>query len=600
MLLQHSAFGQEKQNAKDTTAKKNRNIFQMMKKAITRSTADSVKQATVLNTKSETPFIQYEGKIIRHIFIREYGFERTFTDTAKEIRYFGTRWLNKLHRNTREWVVRDNLFIKENTKLNPYIVADNERYLRSLSYIQDARIIVQPILNQSDTVDLLVVTKDLFSINGELNSATALRFKARVGDENVRGMGQSLFITTLIEKYRDPRFGYQINYSKNNIANTFVDASVGYSTIKRDLSYNMATETGWFAQLSRPLVSQYKHLAGSVLIGRNESHNVYHFPDSFFYKYQYTTFDAWAGYNLDVNKLLTNKVQDKKFVSIRYLKNQFSESPFQTAGHYNFRYDNRQAVLGGITFFKQKFYKTNYIYGFGTTEDMPYGYNVALTAGWYKQADLKRFYAGIDANKYVYTGKGYFIQYFLRTGAFFKDGMQDVNLLLGTSIYSKLFLYRNLKLRQYINVSYARQFNRIALDQLNVGNSFGVRYFRADSALGDERLSLYSETFFFLNTKIFGFKFSPFAFGNVSFLKPEDRSISKTGAYYGLGGGLRTHNENLVLQTVELRLAYFPRKINQNSFKLTFNANIRFKYSSNYVRAPEIIQVNSNIDNVVY
>src|SRR5690606_39828076 len=58
-----------------------------------------------------------------------------------------------------------NLFIRENTKLNPYKIADNERFLRTIEYIQDARIIVIPI-PETDSVDLVVITKDLFSLTG--------------------------------------------------------------------------------------------------------------------------------------------------------------------------------------------------------------------------------------------------------------------------------------------------------------------------------------------------------------------------------------------------------------------------------------------------
>jgi hypothetical protein len=140
----------------------------------------------------------------------------------------------------------------------------------------------------------------------------------------------------------------------------------------------------------------------------------------------------------------------------------------------------------------------------------------------------------------------------------------------------------------------------VGLDQLSINNTFGVRYFRSDSALGNERISLYSETFFFPDKKIFGFKFSPFAFGNVSLLKPEKQPISKTNAFYGLGGGVRMRNENLVFGTIELRFAYFPRKIDQNSFKLTLAANIRFKYNTVYVLPPDIINVNNNINNAIY
>jgi hypothetical protein len=601
VIAQNNIYAQQKENEEDTTEKKDKNIFQFALKAITRSPADSAKEATVLNTKSEDPFLRYTDKIIRHIYIKEYGFERNFSDTSQEIHYFGTNILNKLHRNTREWVIRDNLFIKENEPLNAYVVADNERYLRSLDFIQDVRILVKPIRNVPDSVDLLIITKDLFSLTGQLYDLSPDLFKGKVGDVNVAGMGQEFFFTSLFDKTRSPRFGYEFFYNKNSIANTFINASAGYTTINPDLSYGFLDEKAWYVQLNRPLVSPFTHVAGALLVGHNESHNNFKLPDSLFYNYHYNTFDGWIGDNLGVQKLKENtRIKTRQFVSIRYFRNHFTQTPSQTEGHYNFRFNDRQGILGGITFFKQKFYKTNYIFGFGTTEDVPYGYNIALTTGWYKQADLARPYFGIDANKYVYTNSAYFFQYFLRTGGFLNHGLQDVNFLIGSSLYSKLFFYRDMKIRQYVSLSFAKQFNRIGLDPLYIGNPFGVRYFNTDSAYGDQRISLYSETFLFLKTKIFGFKFSPFAFGNISLLKPEAQSFSKSGAYYGLGGGLRTRNENLVFGTIELRFAYFPRKIDQQSFKITLQGNIRFKFNTSYVKAPDIVEVNNDIDNDIY
>ena len=192
-ITQHAAFAQQKETEEDTTEKKNRNIFQFAIKAISRTPADSARQASVLNTKSETPFLPYNTKIVRHIIIKEYGFERNFSDTSQETHYFGTTLLNKLHRNTREWVIRDNLFIKENEPLNPYIVADNERYLRSLDFIQDVRSL-KPLPNKPDSVDVFIITKDLFSITGQLYDLSPGRFKAKVGDVNIRGMGKNFFL----------------------------------------------------------------------------------------------------------------------------------------------------------------------------------------------------------------------------------------------------------------------------------------------------------------------------------------------------------------------------------------------------------------------
>lgn len=181
------------------------NIFQFFRNAISRGGGadtnikpiiagrlDSTTLVTALNTKSERPFMPYEGKIIRHIIIKGYGFEQTFTDTSKRLQYFGTRLLNQMHRKTRSWVIRNSLFIKENTALNSYKVADNERLIRSLNYIQDARILVNTLPDNEDSVDLVVVVKDLFSIGGELSSfglgPTSIR--GNVSEANFLGWGR--------------------------------------------------------------------------------------------------------------------------------------------------------------------------------------------------------------------------------------------------------------------------------------------------------------------------------------------------------------------------------------------------------------------------
>jgi hypothetical protein len=69
----------------------------------------------MLISKNELPFLPHQGKGIRHILIKEFGFDKTLADTAKEISYFGKNFIEHLHRITREKIIRNNLFIKEKT-----------------------------------------------------------------------------------------------------------------------------------------------------------------------------------------------------------------------------------------------------------------------------------------------------------------------------------------------------------------------------------------------------------------------------------------------------------------------------------------------------
>lgn len=154
LLLTGLSYGQQPNNQKDTLIRKNFNIFQFAINALSHIPEDSAKQAAILNIQSEAAYLPYSGKIIRHIIIQQFGFEKTFLDTAKSLLYQGSKILNSLHRNTSDQVIRNNLFIKENTLLNAYKVADNERYLRSLEYIQDTYILVKAIEGETDSVDV--------------------------------------------------------------------------------------------------------------------------------------------------------------------------------------------------------------------------------------------------------------------------------------------------------------------------------------------------------------------------------------------------------------------------------------------------------------
>jgi hypothetical protein len=602
------SYGQGRQG-KDSTVHhrglRNNNIFQFFRNSITKGRPDSINIATALNTKSESPFKPYEGKVIRHIFIRGYGFEQTFTDTSRRLQYFGTKVLNQLHRKTRDWVIRNNLFIKENTPVNAFKLADNERVIRNLNFIQDARILVT-FVPETDSVDLVVVFKDLFTIGGAIGSLgyPPFSFRGNVSEANFLGMGQRIQGGFNLEQNRDPNFGPQLLYSKTNIGGSFVNATASYTQINSDLYPGTPDERAWFIRLDRPLYAPYAHLAGGFTIGHFENFNVYHNVDSVFYKYSYHTHDGWIGWNLGSERFLSNTaVRDRKFVAIRYFRNDFDSIPKQIGkDNFNFRFNSREAALASFTFFRQDFYKTNYIYGFGTTEDIPIGYNVAFTGGWYRQLYLDRPYVGVDANEFVVSKRGAFIQFFLRSGTFLRKGkLEDASTLVGASYYSPLFVFPAVKIRQYINFSYTRQFNRLGIDPLTLNNVFGLRYFSGDSTFGSQRMTLHSETTLFLNYKFLGFKFAPFAFGDLSFLTPEVGHFDKSSLYHGIGAGIRARNENLVFNTIELRMVYFPRKTMQNnSFKIMFNTGIQFRYNNTYVRQPDVVYLNSDGLNSIY
>ena len=53
-------------------------------------------------------------------------------------------------------------------------------------------------------------------------------------------------------------------------------------------------------------------------------------------------------------------------------------------------------MLGSISIFRQDFYKTQYVYGFGRNEDVPEGVDFSLTGGWTNKNNRVRPYTGLD------------------------------------------------------------------------------------------------------------------------------------------------------------------------------------------------------------
>jgi hypothetical protein len=575
-------------------------IFYGIKTSFGRDTTGRRESATVLNTEALMPF---DGMIIRHINTRQLGFEMGITDSASSFVYFGTQLLNNTHVKSRRETILRNVYLKEGSPFNPYLAADNERHLRSIGFIQDSRIIVRQVA--ADSVDLIVVTKDLFAYSPYIGGISPFRQRFGLSNINVLGTGQRLAFTALHDTRRDPGFGYEVGYSYNNIAGSFFNAGITFGKITRNIYDRREDEESFLIQIDRPLVSQYKRIAGGLTIGKGRSLNL--FPNYYggdYYRYSYGIVDFWAGYNLGARKSLNDHVLHlKKFVAFRVFRNHFFETPYQVeANKYDQRFNSTDGALVSLSLFRQYFYKTRYIYGFGVTEDVPAGYSISFTTGWYKQLDLSRPYLGIDAYRYIVTRRGDIGGLFVRTGGFYHSGsLQDVGLLLGASYFSRVMNMQNIRVRQYFRASYSTIINRVALNPLRINNQLGLRNFSSDLAAGNSRIGLRSETFVFLEQKFFGFRLAPFAAADLSWLADSNNPADSSGFFMGIGGGIRTRNENLVFGTFELRGIILPRKLaGDNMFKISLAVNLQFRYNRSYVSKPDIVELNSDVTGDIY
>jgi hypothetical protein len=592
--MQKQLAAQEPVNKKDTffLAKKT-GLLGRLGKSIATSGVDEVPQ------KIENQFLQYKGKIIRSIQLQSLGFERNIYDTNLVKYNFGIGIANLLHKNSKENVIRRNLFFKETDRLYPYLIADNERYLRALEFIQDARIIVGFTENSTDSVDIVVLTKDIFSLGITVKIDDKTRGNVEVEEENFAGSGTKILLHGLYDETRNPVKAFSAGLTKRNIGGSFIDWTMGFSNFVQSFNSGRQEVTNMFTRWDKPLVTPYIPTTGSLEAGYYRTNNAY-VSDSLYlqdFRYEYYTIDGWLGYSLDSRRsIYANKeIKVHNFIAVRAFNQHFFKAPLIQKTAPNPAYINSIGALASINVFKQSFYKTNFIYGFGRNEDVPEGFSAVLTGGYVIREKIKRPYAGIDFAFFHFNKKGFFTNYTFKLGSYFRyKRFEDADVLFNIEHFTRL---KKLSSKWYHRIFIASgitaQVNPFYNTPLFINSNYGLPYFNPENIDADLRSTVKAESVFYSTKKILGFRFAPFAFTDFSLLRPLKQSFCKSDLYTALGGGVRTRNENLVFGTIELRGYYFPRTNGgMKGWKVELNSNIRFKYNSNFIKRPDFIIAN--------
>ena len=548
--------------------------------------------------RNDAPYQRYRNRVIRNIYIGTLDFGVSIRDTSKRLNNGLTRLSNNLHRKSRDYVIRNNLFFKEKQRLSPYLLGDNERHLRDLSFLQDARITVRPVPGTRDSVDIVVYTKDVFSIGGTIRVNNMQSAQVAVKEDNVFGWGDKIQVSMLYDQKRNEQFGHGVEYVKRNIAGSFIDAYAGYLNFSKSFSSGQREDNMAYLMFVRPLVNPYMKWTYSVETSVHSTRNMYA-TDSLYdidLKYQYTIVDAWAGLNMSAEHIGGKNDDDRlrRLLAVRVLNQDFTDKPLKYAEQYDYRYADLFAVLVSASIFKQNFYKTQYIYGFGRNEDVPEGIDISLTAGWTRKNLRERPYVGLDFQRFYFSSSERYFNYTARVGSFFYKGKaEDIDLLANLSYFDRLrHMGPRWKQRTFLSAGFGKQCNTLLNEPLMLESEFGLPGFRYNNLGGDIRVSAKAESVFFSPWSIVLFKFAPFVFADATLFRLYNGDNSKK-IYSAVGGGIRTRNESLIFGTVELKAMYFPRKnFFNDTYRIEFNTNLRFKYNRQFIKKPDFVHVN--------
>lgn len=584
-----------KVNTIDSILMKPKGLLGQITQALLTDTTDDGKDLQ----RNDLRFQRYEGRFIRNIIVVSPKFGVQTNDTIKGLDKKLTRLANKIHYRSRGWVIRNHLFFKPDDKLSAYKLGNNERYLRDLPFLQEASIYVAGIKGSPDSVDVIVRTKDVLSIGGSITLRNTNSARIEFKEDNLMGWGDRLQFSSLFDHTRTVPFGIGMEYIKRNILGSFIDGSVGYVNFDNAFNTGRREEKQTFARLIKPLVNPYMRWTYAVTAEMHNTANMYGSDSLYEYdwRYKYRTYDAWTGYNLSANNTFkSNEFNRLRFLlSTRVFDQKFIYKPIIYLDKYNYAYANSFAWLGAISIFKLNYYRTQYVYGFGRKEDLPNGLEASITSGFTRKENRERLYTALNFQRYYLTAReGYFNYSFSMGSYFYQKKAEDISMLAGFDYFTRLrYMGARWKQRAFFNASFGRQFRSLLEEPLLLESRYGLKEFRNNHYAGSMRGTIKAESVFFSPWSVLFFRFAPFVFSSATVFRVKSEGGHDTKLYTAIGGGVRTRNESLIFGTIELRAVYFPRKdMLNNSYVIQLNTNLRYKYTQNFIKRPEFVQVN--------
>ncbi len=530
--------------------------------------------------RSEDIFKIFEGKIIGSIRLKRVKIlAGSVHDTLWVDESQLSNLLDKVQIQTRQSVIRSNLLFKVGQPLNAYVLSDNERILRAQPYIEEANIYVKPRLTTSDTVDVIVVTKDIFSIGASTTIVTADRFRAALFDRNLLGSGTELRYTFFYNRTARSPIGHEVKYSIPNIKGTFVSGFFRYAQSFEGEHREVALEkqfltpqTKYGGALDIDVGSAFHDMLQDSILK----------PVSYTFDYQ----DFWIGRAFQIGG---EQSRYTLVFSVRFRNDNFKNRPFVAADSNHFFHD-RKLYLGAITYRKLNYLQSNLILSFGEIEDIPVGHRAQVIAGWQETEFNHKPYLGLEfAWAQLMENVGY-VGADLNAGGFYdnknwQQGVVDVKL----SYYTPLFYLGTYRLRNLLFVNWTHGHNRLPGEFIQLKND--VRSLPVNNLYGTRELVLKTENVLFTPWTTMGFKFALYTFGDIGFLSSTSPLLDRQALYSSFGIGCRVRNESLVIDTIQLRLAYFPRTPGDiDHWKADLSSRYVYIFRNVQTARPEIIE----------
>ena len=518
-------------------------------------------------------FDRHSFKIVRRIDIRPLdAFGYSLTDSTQHPRTLLDKAGNGLHIKTSRARIRQVLLFRPGQPLEPQALAESERLLRQTPEILDARVLVNERTTTRDSVDIEILTTDVFSITAGVQVGTATAGIITLGDQNFLGLGHQI----------ENSYNYGRGYDNSPGAQTWAYEG-SYTAPFRHFLYAQARYRDEFnyrsggVSLKRDFYSPTTRYAGSISFDRYALNVAPVTPPPgqpyVYYPLNYSVQDAWVGRALRLRSYdLGYENPGRIIVATRLVRSQFQTVPTITpaeAPNYQPPH-NSTLLLGTVGYSVRRYYKDRYLFGFGRTEDVPTGTLVSFTAGYDINSVVPRRYFNARLAAAAYSTRTGYLYGAVDLGGYQRlsgDKKWEQGLLTGElTSFTRLYNAGNWQYRHFLSSRATIGLNRRVGETLQgITNDRGLRGFSpATPILATSRFVLNYETTLFTPLSLLGFRLAGIAFADAAWVtdRPGGGSPFGSAPYTGFGLGLRFRNEFTVLRTFQLLLGYYPRGLN--------------------------------------
>lgn len=532
-------------------------------------------------------FQRYEGRYIRNIYVQALDvFGSSIKDPDRQANSWVQKAGNALHVKSLDWTIRNGILFEKGDTVNAFEFAESERLLRRSPAFYDVMLTVAPAGDSEDSVDVWITTQDIWSIQpkGDYSPSSGAG-SAEIKDINFIGLGSELGGKIIYDKSYPSKWDWGAHLIANNLGAAYVTARLFKESSFDDKEYG--------AELNRDFITPFIELGGGtnfywrrdkIYTGRGDSV----VPEFYNYNMQ----DVWLGYSIKPVFLGVEDERQRVSIAGRIAKTDVLHNVSTDSLNYN--QDNVTYFLSA-GFSLKKFYKDNYIFGLGRTEDIPAGSIFSLTYGIQRGTYYDRTYLGGTAAwaqfdttyGYAYAGASF--------GAYrYKGAWQNGALQLETLYFTKLLKIHKLKIRHYVWGRYAEILEpTLASDPLPLSSDQGLRGIGLDAVTGIKRLTISYENNVFFPFNILGFRFASILFADASYIVKNGEHFNKGKMLEGFGFGFRFRNEHLVFDFVQIMFGFYPKASNYGAADFNIFSQRRdfYKFNQFQFGRPAVISV---------